>query len=161
MKEHNGIKLLVFLGLVLSLTLAGCAATKPKESIEVSGGLPQVTGFADDITDISMPAELKWDRRGSLGIKTESFRGGIWRYRGRVEILSLKDFMISSMQGNNWRLAGETTSKDIMLAFVKPNKTCMIFITDGFLGRTELTLYITMDQTAAMGMNPFGEIVHP
>lgn len=160
MKEHYGIKVLVFLGLVLSLTLSGCLATKQQGGSDVSG-LPQVAGFADDIKDINMPPELEWNRKGSLGIKTESFRGGIWKYSGRVEILSLKDFMISSMQDNNWKLAGETTSKEIMLAFVKPNKTCMIFITEGFLGKTDLTLYITMDQSAAMGMNPFGEIVQP
>jgi hypothetical protein len=160
MKEHYAIKVLVFLGLVLSLTLSGCIATKQQGGNDVTG-LPQVAGFADDIKDISMPPELKWNRKGSLGIKTESFRGGIWKYSGRVEILSLKDFMISSMQANNWKLAGETTSKEIMLAFVKPNKTCMIFITEGFLGKTDLTLYITMDHSAAMGMNPFGEIVNP
>ena len=160
MKKRYGIKVLVFLCLLVSLTLSGCATTRTKGGGDVSG-LPQVAGFADDIKDISMPPELVWNRKGSLGIKTESFRGGIWKYSGRAEILSLKDFMISSMQDNKWKLAGETTSKEIMLAFVKPNKTCMIFIAEGFLGKTELTLYITMDKSAAMGMNPFGEMVNP
>ena len=49
--------------------------------------------------------------------------------------------------------------KDIMLAFVKPNKTCMMVITDGVLGKTELTLYVAIDKTTSGGTNPFGEAV--
>jgi hypothetical protein len=129
-------------------------------------GLTQVATFADDIKDISLPSELKWDRKNSMVIKTESFRGGIFTYKGRAEIMSLKDYMIASMQDNKWRLVGETASKDIMLAFVKPNKTCMMVISEGMVGQTEMKLYVAIDKTSggttsSGGTNPFGESLSP
>ena len=94
-----------------------------------------------------------------MTIKTESFRGGVWYYTGRVDVVSLKDFMTNSMKDNKWKLVGEATSKDVMLAFVKPNKTCMMVIADEAFGKTSLTLYVAIDKTAATTMNPFGEAV--
>ena len=141
------------------VTLSGCST----RSASLSGdpaALPPVTSFAGDLQDIEMPPELEWERDKSMTIKTESFNGGIWRYEGRVEPLSLKDYMISSMHGNKWKLVGESASQDIMLAFVKPNKTCMMVLSDGTLGKTRLTLYVTIDRTAAAGLNPFGEPVN-
>ena len=156
MKKSIGIKMLVFLSVALLLISGGCAANKSTMGGDVPG-LPQVSSFADDIKDITLPSELEWDRKNSMVIKTESFRGGIFSYRGRVEVMSLKDYMVASMQDNKWRLVGETASKDIMLAFVKPNKTCMMVISDGILGKTDLKLYVAIDKTTAGGVNPFGE----
>lgn len=150
--------MLVFLSMALILTSAGCASNKSTSGSDTPG-LPQVSSFADDIKDITLPSELEWNRKNSMAIKTESFRGGIFNYRGRAEIMSLKDYMVASMQDNKWRLVGETASKDIMLAFVKPNKTCMMVISDGMLGKTELTLYVAIDKTTSGGVNPFGEAV--
>ena len=156
MKKCIGINMLVFLSMALILISAGCASNKSTMGSDTPG-LPQVSSFADDIKDITLPSELEWNRKNSMAIKTESFRGGIFNYRGRAEVMSLKDYMVASMQDNKWRLVGETASKDIMLAFVKPNKTCMMVISDGMLGKTELTLYVAIDKTNSGGANSFGE----
>jgi RecA-family ATPase len=118
-----------------------------------------VSVFAGDLKDIELPVELEWQRDKSMTIKTESFNGGIWHYEGRVEPLSLKDYIINAMHNNKWKLVGESTSSDILLAFVKPNKTCMIVISDSKFGKTKLTLHVTIDRTSAAGLNPFGEAV--
>ena len=140
------------------LSLTGCigksSAPPPDQS-----GLPPISGFAEDLNDIELPIEMEWEREKSMTIKTESFNGGIWHYSGRVEPLSLKDYIVSAMHNNKWKLVGESTSRDILLAFVKPNKTCMMVITDGKFEKTKLTLYVTIDRTAAAGLNPFGEAV--
>lgn len=159
MKKRIGIKMVAFLFMASLLISGGCTTTKSSKMDNVSG-LPEVSSFADDIRDISVPSELEWDRKRSMSIKTESFRGGIWVYKGRAEVLSLKDYMLGSMKDNKWKLVGETTSKDIMLAFTKPSQTCIIVISDGLMGKTEMTLYISIDKTAASGMNPFGEAVN-
>lgn len=151
--------MVAFLFMASLLISGGCTTTKSSKMDNVSG-LPEVSSFADDIRDISVPSELEWDRKRSMSIKTESFRGGIWVYKGRAEVLSLKDYMLGSMKDNKWKLVGETTSKDIMLAFTKPSQTCIIVISDGLMGKTEMTLYISIDKTAASGMNPFGEAVN-
>jgi len=152
----------LFILIATTLLLAGCANGPMSRQALVQPGdnaLPPVSGFADDIQDIVLPTEMDWKRDKSMTIKTESFRGGVWHYVGKVEVVSLKDFMVSSMQGNKWKLVGEAASKNIMLAFVKPNKTCMMVIEDASFGKTELTLYVTIDKTAATALNPFGEAV--
>jgi hypothetical protein len=155
------LKSLLFV-LAASLLLAGCAGNPMAPQTELpssDGALPPVSGFADDIQDIAIPTDMEWNRDKSMTIKTESFRGGLWHYSGKVEIISLKDFMVSSMQDNKWKLVGEAASKEIMLAFVKPNKTCMMVLEDASFNKTNLTLYVTIDKTAAAGLNPFGEAV--
>lgn len=157
MQNKNGMKWLVFLSMVFMLFVNGCASQQGSLSATDTSGMPVASNFADDIKDITLPTELIWDRKYSMVIKTESFRGGIFTYRGRVETMSLKDYMVASMQDNKWRLVGETASKDIMLAFVKPNKTCMMTISDGVLGKTELKLYVAIDKTSGGRSNTFGD----
>ncbi len=123
------------------------------------GALPPLSAFADDLQDIELPTDLKWERDISMGIKTESFRGGVWKYSGNVDPISLKDFMTSSMESNKWKLVGEVTSEEILLAFIKPNKNCMMVIGETVMGKAELTLYVTIDKTGAGGLNPFGEVI--
>ncbi len=161
MKNRNITLRFVLCMLAVSvLPLTGCSTMSPQTELPVGEStLPPVSGFADDIQDISIPADMEWNREKSMTIKTESFRGGLWQYSGKLEIISLKDFMVSSMQGNKWKLVGEASSKDIMLAFVKPNKTCMMVLTDKNFNKTQLTLYVTIDKTAAASLNPFGEAV--
>ena len=156
MKEKMLKVIFALVGMLL--LLSGCINTTTSLP-PTDQSLPPVSGFADDIQDIILPGEMEWDREKSMTIKTESFRGGIWRYVGKVETISLKDFMTSSMQDNNWKQVGEAASSDIMLAFVKPNKTCMMVISEANYRKTGLTLYVTIDKTAAVGLNPFGEAI--
>lgn len=162
MKNKAGHRVLILacIAMLMLLFCSSCARNKNANNADIMS-LPPVASFADDIRDITLPSEMEWIREESMIIKTESFRGGIYRYNGRVEVLSLKDYLAASMQDNKWRLVGETASKDFMLAFVKPNKTCMMIISEKYLGKVELTLYITIDQTASGNVNAFGEsIIH-
>jgi hypothetical protein len=159
MKKGVGMKWFVFLGMALLLITTGCASNRSVMGSDPTG-LPQASNFADDIKDITLPTELVWDRKNSMVIKTESFRGGIFIYKGKAELMSLKDYMVASMQDNKWRLVGETASKDIMLAFVKPNKTCMMVIAEGVLGKTELKLYVAIDKTGGGNANAFDSTSH-
>lgn len=154
MKNNMGKRLLAIIGLLLLLVTGGCS--KSNNTIGDGAGGTQLTNFADDIKDITLPTELTWDRKDSMVIKTESFRGGIFSYKGRAEIMSLKDYMVASMKDNKWRLVGETASKNIMLAFVKPNKTCMMVIADGVFGKTELKLYVVIDKSGGNSGGSFG-----
>ncbi|MGR0482351.1 MAG: hypothetical protein ACTFAL_13365 [Candidatus Electronema sp. V4] len=145
---------------VLLLSLSGCVLPGMSTRNDYSG-LPPIQTFADDIHDIMMPAEMEWDRTRSMTIKTESFHGGVWHYSGKVETMSLKDYMLNAMQDSKWKLVGEAASSDIMFAFVKPHKTCMMVISEGDFRSTRLTLYVTIDKTAAVKLNPFGEPAAP
>ncbi len=151
---------LLLTALTTSLLLSGCVLPGMSTRNDFSG-LPPIQTFADDIHDIMMPAEMEWDRARSMAIKTESFHGGVWHYSGKVETMSLKDYMLNAMQDAKWKLVGEAASSDIMFAFVKPHKTCMMVISEGDFRSTRLTLYVTIDKTAAVKLNPFGEPAAP
>ncbi|MCP3899542.1 MAG: hypothetical protein GY707_07510 [Desulfobacteraceae bacterium] len=143
--------------LILLLTvLSGCVDKTPQADVD----LPEVSTTIEGISDIELPADMKWKNKDSMVIKTESFKGGVLTYSGRVEINSLKDFIISSMMKNKWKHVGEASYKNMLLAFTKPNKTCLVTLTEGFggsLGKTHATLYVTVDLAAAKKLNPFGE----
>ena len=163
-KYRTCLNTLTMMILAAVLFIGGCASTQlgntePDAKPSGDSSLPPVSGFADDIQDIVIPVALEWDREKSMTIKTESFRGGVWFYTGKVEVISLKDFMTTSMKDNKWKLVGEATSKDVMLAFVKPGKTCMLVIADHNFGKTSMTLYVTIDKTSSAALNPFGEAV--
>lgn len=150
----------VLLCLVSMLLFTGCASIMPGGGMDSeldTPVLPPVSGFADDIKDIVIPGYMEWQRDESMSIKTESYRGGVWVYTGNVDALSLKDFMVSSMRANQWRQVGEAISDDIMLAFVKPGKTCMMIISESSFNKTTLTMYITIDKLPTRGLNPFVE----
>ena len=164
MKKCPSIRrILLFFLVAITLFLSGCISTifpgTGMQGAGVGDMLPAVGGFADDIQDIIVPVEMEWDRKRSMAIKTESFHGGIWHYSGLVETASLKGYMTRAMEDTNWKLVGEAASGDIMLAFVKPHKTCMMTISEHDFRNTGLTLYVTIDKTAAIGLNPFGEAI--
>lgn len=120
--------------------------------------LPAVTSSVANYSDIELPSDMKNDTKKSMSISTDSFRGGILHYSGRVEINSLKEFIITSMKQNKWKLVGEVSYQNVILAFTKPNRTCMMNIqNNGPLSDTTVSMYVTVDVAAAKSLNAFGE----
>ena len=141
---------------------AGCAKKSDQQAGGDLGISPSITAMAGNFKDIELPVEMKWATDQSMSVSTSSFQGGIVKYTGRVEMNSLKDFLISSMANNKWKLVGEAQYEKILLAFTKPSKTCMVVLEEGFggfLGSTTATLYVTSDLASGTKMNPFGEPV--
>jgi hypothetical protein len=63
------------------------------------------------------------------------------------------------MKKRQWKHVGEASYKNILLAFTKPNKTCMVVLSEeaGPFGNTLATLYVTVDSTGNRGGNSFNE----
>lgn len=102
--------------------------------------------YPTEFADLLIPGELKFNNDKTMSIKTESFAGGILNFSGRVEMNSLAGFFETTMEENGWKLTGTIKHKEILLAFVKPHKTCMMRIIKSGLGRsTEVYAYITVD----------------
>lgn len=122
--------------------------------------LAPVNTMVESYGDIELPLEMTLEADKSMAMRTDSFQGGIHIYRGRVQIGSLKDYIIASMRNNKWKLVGEASYQNVMLAFTKPNKTCMVVLSEdstGVLGKTQANYYVTVDVAAANRLNPFGE----
>ncbi|AGF79671.1 hypothetical protein UWK_03142 [Desulfocapsa sulfexigens DSM 10523] len=156
--QYQGV-VVSLLALVL-LTFTGCmpGTTQTDTSMAGTDGSLAISSTVGNYEDIELPSEMKYNPKNSMSIKTSSFRGGIIHYTGRVEMHSLKEFIIASMKKNKWKLAGEVSSQNVILAFTKPNKTCMMNIEpNGAMSDTTLTMYVTVDVTAARALNAFGE----
>ena len=145
---------------LISLLLVSCASLKPKGSSpsDTSSGITaNEPYYPTSFGDFEVPGELKLVRKNTLFINTQSFTGGIVNLTGRVEVSSLTDFFVNSMQKNGWKITGEVRYENVLLAFTKPNKNCLISIYDGdFSGRTKVYVYITEDvmaKKAVGGMN--------
>lgn len=147
---------------LLLLGLSGCMGGNTQmagmSSEDGMDTLPAMASSVGNYEDIELPSEMKYSTKGSMSIRTDSFRGGIIHYKGRVEMYSLKEFIIASMKKNKWKLAGEVSSQNVILAFTKPSKTCMMKIeANGAMSDTTLTMYVTVDVNAARTLNAFGE----
>ncbi len=158
-KKNAALGFLAILLLVLSGCVSGTSNTSDLPGAEdTPEALPPVSSTVGNYEDIEIPAGMKYVTNNSMSIRTESFRGGIIYYSGRIEMDSLKDFIIASMKKNKWKLAGEVSSKNVILAFTKPSKTCMMQIeNNGMMADTTLTMYVTVDVAAATSLNAFGE----
>lgn len=164
-KKHY-INLITFFILLTSLTvLNGCAELGmdgADANLDSSSEASDTTAenqpyYPTDFKDLLIPSELEWNRENSMAIRTDSFAGGILNFSGRVEANSLSDFFVNTMAKNNWKLSGSVKYKKILLAFVKPNKTCTITISDNEFGiKTEVFVYITEDLTSGIPMDPTG-----
>jgi hypothetical protein len=164
MKDVLLLKRKVAFGLLASwlVVLGGCipgvSTNKPPTMDAPVEDLPSVTSSVANFNDIELPSDMKNVTKKSMSITTDSFRGGILHYSGRVEINSLKDFIVSSMKQNKWKLVGEVSYQNVILAFTKPNRTCMMNLeNNGSLSNTTITMYVTMNAPVTKSLNPFGE----
>lgn len=149
---------------LLAMTMSGCSSNMYSPSDPaMSSEMGPVANLVGNFDDIELPVDLKWNSEKSMAIRTDSFKGGILNYSGRVELSSLKDFIITSMENKKWKLVGEAQYKNVLLAFTKPNRTCMVILDEGVggsFGTTSVTLYVTVDIAAAGQLNPFGEPIN-
>lgn len=146
------------------LGLSGCAMNTPFSSApEGDMGSLEMGTFSNkvmDFDDLEIPTDMEFVNDDSIAMRTNSFEGGVLAYSGRVELESLKHYLISALENKQWKLAGEAQTEKTLLAFVKPTKTCMVVLEEGFGGKygfTTATFYVTVDVTATSKLNPFGE----
>jgi len=149
--------------LLFMLGLMGGCASKSSNTVaapEDVSELAPVTTMVESYGDIELPIEMVLIQKKSMAMRTDSFQGGIHIYSGKVQIASLRDYIVASMRNHKWKMVGEATYNNVMLAFTKPNKTCMVVLSEsgaaGF-GKTEASFYVTVDVAAASRLNPFGE----
>lgn len=151
------------LAFLAPMALGGCAG------MNFGGGQDQADTppaqeapyFAHEFSDLLIPRELNWNRDKSMFVRTESFAGGVLHYSGRVDMDSVADFFSNTMVKNGWKMVGSAKYKNVLLAFVKPDKTCTIIMSETELRyKTEVHIYINEDivgrnQRPAQS-NPFG-----
>lgn len=142
----------ILLALFTVIWLTGCSNLNLGQPNQSDGTSTSNTYYPTKFRDLEVPNELTLDSSKTLYINTSSFAGGIVYLTGRLEVGSLTDFFIRTMQQNGWKLTGEAHYKNVLLAFSKPNKNCMITMYEGEFGSsTKVYAYVTEDIAAEAG----------
>lgn len=144
------------ISLLLIVFLSGCSS-KSVPPPDVSSDLPPMANSVASYDDIELPTDMKPESKKTMSIRNDSFRGGVYYFKGKVDSASLKEFIIVSMQNKKWKLDGENVmQKESFLAFTKPTKTCLMIMKED-MNDTKLTLVVTVNNAASTRLNPFGE----
>jgi len=108
--------------------------------------------YPPDFREVLIPDGLDMNREDSMFVKTSSFNGGVLTFDGRIDVISLSDFFEGSMPKNGWKLSGVVKAKNYLLIFTKPDKTCMITISENKLNfKTVVNIYISQDTESVGG----------
>ena len=152
-RSHHRLTVPTLISALLLLFMTGCSSLNLGQDSNPSAGTnTSQSYFPTKFRDFEVPNELQVDRGKTLFINTSSFIGGIVSLTGRLEVESLTDFFIQSMQKNGWKLTGEAHYKNVLLSFSKPNKNCMVTLYAGELGMpTKVFAYMTEDLAAGGG----------
>ncbi|MBU0485605.1 MAG: hypothetical protein KKB30_13955 [Proteobacteria bacterium] len=136
---------LVFFSGCVPLTSSGSSDTGMANQSNSSEGsvIENEPYYPTEHNDILIPAELVWIRDQSVSINTPTFNGGVLNFSGRVEVNSLTEFFINSMNKNHWQITGSVKSNNVFLTFIKPNATCMIRILESSItGKTDVFISV-------------------
>ena len=149
----------VFALLVVFTVFSGCATLKewtesnagpeePEAQVVQGPQAPEPVYY--DFDDVLIPVELKVNKEKSFVYQAPDFKAGILSLSGRVEIDSLITFFENNMAKDNWRLLSAFKSPRTILFFNKPNRSCIINITEKKF-KTEVEIWVapTMDKEEA------------
>lgn len=147
MKGYESLqaKILCLVISIFILSVQGCTYFDSVDDESPAALVPESQPFyPEDFKEILLPDGLEPDMEESMYAKSETFKGGILNFQGRIEITSLTKFFENTMPQKGWQLAGSVKSSQSLLIFTKPEKTCMIIIKDSKLGvNTEVYIYIS------------------
>ncbi|MBF0607844.1 MAG: hypothetical protein SFH39_11470 [Candidatus Magnetobacterium sp. LHC-1] len=133
----------IILGWLIIVAVAGCTATttvradgSPESgqpaSVPPAPAPPppsHMNLMGTEFEDIAIPQELKLEEDESILINTRAFVGGALTYSAPVTVESLIRFFNHEMPKRGWEfIASSYAKKNVILAFSKSNKNCIIYI---------------------------------
>ncbi|WP_462323678.1 hypothetical protein [Desulfoplanes sp.] len=94
-----------------------------------------------DFDDVLVPREMEIDSNKSLVFESPNLKAGMMFFEGRVEPVSLFDFFVNSMPKDGWHSTSSFKYGRYIIGFEKPNKDCIISISDGSF-KTGLQIWV-------------------
>jgi hypothetical protein len=151
----NLAKIAIATVLILGLGLgAGCSIFQSQPVSASSGGTQgqqagassgpatqSAVGRYYDFDDIQVPNQLKLDTKRSLIFRAGKFKAGVLVFTDNLEVESLINFFVDTMQKDNWMLQGSYKYPRVALFFAKKGKTAIIQIVEGTFS-TEVSIWV-------------------
>lgn len=124
--------LIFILALVVLMAVAGCSSLqKDKQTSPAPVAKQQEPmGSYHEFEDVLIPKEMDLDPKRSFVFETPQFKTGILVYEGRVEAVSLANFVEKNMVQDNWRMRSKIKYNRTIMVFEKPDRDCIINIED-------------------------------
>lgn len=126
------MKKCIILSFVMLLVFTGCALFQKNGSESTARakqeGPNQIFyGFPD----VPVPKEMTMINDRSFVYETPTFRAGVLFLSGNVDLQSLENYFKINMAKNGWRYINSFRYKDVVLNYVKEDKTCTIKMSRG------------------------------
>lgn len=142
--------MVMVLVVLLGVAGVGCAttATEQQQGQLVTGPPPEGTAAGAEVVryyldDVRVPSELSYDADASILYETPNFKAGVLRFsKWRLGVPSVIDFFMVNMEKDKWTFVNAFKGKEALLSFSKPNKTCLIRITETWTGMTRVVIAV-------------------
>jgi hypothetical protein len=133
----------------MCLAWAGCTTTAKEEQQgqPVTGPTPEGSPWAEVgrvyLDDVRVPSELEYDVEDSILYETPKFKAGVLRFsKWRLDVTSIIDFFMYNMVKEKWTFVNSFKGKEAYLSFSKPEKTCLIRITEDWKGMVKVSIAV-------------------
>jgi hypothetical protein len=128
----------------------GCSTTaaEQQQGQPVTGPTPAGQGAWEEVgkfylDDVRVPTELEYDAEESMVYETPKFKAGVLRFsKWRIDIQSVIDFFMYNLPKDKWTFVNSFKGKEAQLSFSKPDKTCIIRISQTWTGMTKVIIAV-------------------
>ncbi|HOV89872.1 MAG TPA: hypothetical protein PKW07_04085 [Syntrophorhabdaceae bacterium] len=103
--------------------------------------------------DVPVPKELKYSYERSFVFETQTLKAGIMFFSGDVDVQSLENYFKIYLIKYGWRFVNSYRYKDVILNFVKNDKTCNIKMTRSAFN-TEVEIWVGPADSQGTKQNP-------
>jgi len=139
----------LFFVVLMGLAWAGCSTTasEQQQGQPVTGPTPEGSPWAEVgrvyLDDVRVPSELEYDVEDSILYETPKFKAGVLRFsKWRLDVPSIIDFFMFNMVKDKWTFVNSFKGKEAYLSFSKPEKTCLIRITEDWKGVVKVSIAV-------------------
>ena len=148
--SHKRLRLAMLWVLISGVAWMGCSTTAAEQQPgqPVTGPPPEGQTQGVEIgrvylDDVRVPSELEYDADDSILYETAKFKAGVLRFsKWRLDVQSVIDFFLLNMPKEKWTFVNAFRGKEAYLSFSKPDKTCLIRITETWTGMTRVVIAV-------------------
>jgi hypothetical protein len=142
--------LAMLLGVLSGGAWMGCSTTapEPQPGQPVMGPTPGDQAQGTEVgrvylDDVRVPSELEYDAEESLLYETAKFKAGVLRFsKWRLDVQSVIAFFMLNMPKEKWTFVNAFRGKEAYLSFAKPEKTCLVRITETWTGTVKVEIAV-------------------
>ena len=140
----------MWLVVLVGVAWTGCSTTvaEQQQGQPVTGPAPAGTAEGTEVgrvylDDVRVPSELEYDADESMVYEAAKFKAGVLRFsKWRIDTQSVVNFFMFNMPNDKWTFVNSFKGKEAYLSFSKPDKTCIIRITETWTGMTKVEIAV-------------------